>query len=364
MRTALFALTQGGVRLALRLHDAEGGKGTLFFPERMREQVPAERKVRYFVRLADVMQDAFGRYDTLVCVMATGIVVRMIAPYINSKLYDPAVLVFDEQGRHGISLLSGHVGVANEYTQRLCAVIGADPVITTATDVTGVRAPDAIAARLALRPEPKAAIQVLNSALLEGKWLDYFLDKAVAQHEFYEAGLCGEGISAAPFEGILPPPEEAQYRVVVTAAERVPDASEMPMRTLYLVPRRLIAGVGCRAGVPEEEIMRALTEACAQIGREVSSISVLASTEVKRDEPGLLAAARTLNREIIFYAREELAQMVEQYGLKESNFVKQTIGVGNVSEAAALCAAGKSGGRMALGRTVLGKVTVALLWEK
>ena len=364
MRTALFALTAGGVRLALRLFDALDGKGTIFFPERFREQETEEYEAQYFNRLADAMCEAFGRYDTIVCVMATGIVVRMIAPYVENKLYDPAVLVFDEQGRHGISLLSGHVGGANECTRRLCAAIGADPVITTATDVTGVCAPDAIAARLSLRPVPKPAIQVLNSALLAGKPLDYFLDAGLAARDFYAAELRVEGISVTSFEGLLPPPKETRYRVVITAENRVPDVAEMPPRTLYLVPRRLIAGVGCRMGVPEEEIMRALREACAQIGRDVASISLLASTEVKRDEPGLLATARSLGREIIFYTRDELARMVEQYGLKESNFVKQTIGVGNVSEAAALCAAGKSGGRMALGRTVLGKVTVALLWEK
>ena len=100
------------------------------------------------------------------------------------------------------------------------------------------------------------------------------------------------------------------------------------------------------------------------IGREPSMIDLFASTIVKRDEEGLLAAAETLGREIHFYSNEDLAAMIERYGLRESDFVRQTIGVGNVSEAAALCAAGQEGGRMALGKTSFGKVTVALLWEK
>ena len=93
-------------------------------------------------------------------------------------------------------------------------------------------------------------------------------------------------------------------------------------------------------------------------------IDLFASTIVKRDEDGLLAAAETLGRVIPFYSNEDLAAMIERYGLRESDFVRQTIGVGNVSEAAALCAAGEAGGRMALGKTSFGKVTVALLWEK
>ncbi|MFC2316512.1 MAG: cobalamin biosynthesis protein, partial [Selenomonas massiliensis] len=153
-----------------------------------------------------------------------------------------------------------------------------------------------------------------------------------------------------------------EYRVVITAADDL--LQENAPRTLYLVPRRLIAGVGCRAGVPEAKILRALTEACSMIGREPSDIDLLASTMVKRDEAGLLAAAETLGREIRFFPNDALAAMIERYGLKESDFVRQTIGVGNVSEAAALCAAGEAGGRMALGKTAFGKVTVALLWEK
>ena len=362
MRTALFALTAGGAALALRLADAAEGGGTVYLPERLRGSALTNSETVYFARLADAMRTAFTRYDALVCVMATGIVVRMIAHYVENKLYDPAVLVFDEAGRHGISLLSGHIGGANELTRRLCAAVGADPVITTATDVTGVLAPDAIAARLALRPVPKSAIQVLNAALLAGEEVAYYISSELPHAAFYEAQLRAEELQVRLVRGDIPPVGAGEYRVIVTDAARVP--AEIGECTLYLVPRRLIAGVGCRAGVPEAKILRALTEACDMIGREPSAIDLLASTTVKRDEAGLLAAAATLGREIRFYSNEELAEMIAAYGLSESDFVRQTIGVGNVSEAAALCAAGTSGGRMALGKTAFGKVTVALLWEK
>ena len=362
MRTALFALTAGGARLALRLSGAVEGGGIIYLPERLHDSIATAHETVYFTRLADVIKTVFTRYDALICVMATGIVVRMLAPYVESKLYDPAVLVFDEAGRHGISLLSGHIGGANELTRKLCAAVGADPVITTATDVTGVLAPDAMAARLALRPVPKSAIQVLNTALLEGKELSYYIASDLPHAAFYEAQLRAEEIQTRLFRGAIPPVGADEYRVVISCVEDVPKVYEP--RTLYLVPRRLIAGVGCRAGVPEAKILRALTEACSMIGREPSMIDLFASTTVKSEEEGLLSAAATLGREVRFYPNEELAAMIERYGLTESDFVRQTIGVGNVSEAAALCAAGEEGGRMALGKTSFGKVTVALLWEK
>ena len=169
MRAAVFALTDGGAALAARLCAALDGEAQLYLPERLSGSTSTAGHTAYFAHLSAAMTTAFSRYDALVCVMATGIVVRTLAPCVRSKLYDPAVLVFDEQGRHGISLLSGHVGGANDLTRTLCAAVGADPVITTATDVTGVLAPDAVAARLALRPVPKSAIQVLNTALMAGE---------------------------------------------------------------------------------------------------------------------------------------------------------------------------------------------------
>jgi cobalamin biosynthesis protein cbiG len=363
VRTAIFALTPEGGHLALRLCDAMT-EAFLFLPERIQHHIPAKCSVQYFKRLSEVICTAFTRYDVLVFVMATGIVVRMIAPYVKSKLYDPAVLVFDEQGQHGISLLSGHIGGANTLTKKLCSAVGADPVITTATDVTGRLAPDAVAAQLALRPVPKRAIQILNTALLEGRRIKYLLDIELLHGEFYTSALSREDISVVPFHNVPPLPSDGEYHVIITSAVYVPQETEIPEHTLYLVPRRLIAGVGCRAGVPEEDILHALTEACRMIDRDISWIDFLASTEVKSNEAGLLAAARTLDRDICFYTQDELMYMVEKYGLIESNFVKKTIGVGNVSEAAALCAAGKEGGRIALGKTIFGKVTVALLWEK
>ena len=99
MRTALFALTEGGAALLVRLADATESGGTIYLPERLRGSISSEYDTVYFSRLADVIETAFSRYDALICVMATGIVVRMLAPYVESKLYDPAVLVFDEAGR-------------------------------------------------------------------------------------------------------------------------------------------------------------------------------------------------------------------------------------------------------------------------
>ena len=348
MRTAIFALTPPAAALARRLAACMEG-AALFFSARLGVQEGAVQ----FARLSPAVQAAFSRYDALVFVMAAGIVVRTIAPLVKSKLSDPAVLVFDERGRHGISLLSGHVGGANALTRRLSAAIGADSVITTATDVAGLIAPDALAAELGLRPAPKAMIETINSALLAGDAIGYTIEAGLSHEVFYREQLAQRGIAVQGAEEAPP----CALRVVLGSEARGAAG------TLYLVPRRLIAGLGCRRSTTAEEIQAALFAACRRIDVPVSRVDALASTTAKEEEQGLLAAARSLAREIHFYGNAPMQEQIERHDLMESSFVRQTIGIGNVCEAAALCCAGARGGRFALCKTKFEKVTVALVWE-
>ena len=353
MRCAVFAATSRGVRSAARLRDGLAPDAVDIFLKDGREaECPAKR----FSRLADAVAEAFSRYDALIFFMAAGIAVRMIAPHLKSKLTDPAVLVADEKGRHVVSLLSGHVGGGNALTRRVADCLGGTPVITTATDVNDMTAPDALASELGLRPVPKPMIQVMNGALLEGQTLSYAIDEKMARRDFFEAALSARGI---PFVRLSAAEASAAKRLTVFITA---DDSLRSERLLCLVPRRLIAGVGCRRGVPKDMLKRALTDACAGIGQELSAVSMIASAAVKKDEKGLLALAQELGVEARFFESEELQKTIETYGLEESSFVRRQIGAGNVCEAAALCCVKQ--GRIALAKTKSEKATVALVWEK
>ncbi|WP_294175381.1 cobalt-precorrin 5A hydrolase [uncultured Selenomonas sp.] len=350
MRCAVFTATPRGTKTALRVRASLDVSVDIFV--KAGQEMPAE--VRVYKRLAPQVEAAFRQYDALVFIMATGIAVRMIAGSLKSKLEDPAVLVLDEEAQHVISLLSGHIGGANELTRELAASLGADPVITTATDVQKKLAVDVAAARLALRPSPKEQIKRFNSAVLDGEAIRYVIDEKLARASFYKKRLDDMRLTAL-FGRELPPKEGLTAFITADESVRREDV-------ICLVPRRLVAGIGCRRGTEMSEIRAALEAALTKIGRNIADVSLLASTEVKVDEAGLLALSAELKRDIRFHSNEKMQETIDAYGLSESPFVKKNIGIGNVAEAAAL--ASVPAGRLALAKTKFEKVTVALVWEK
>lgn len=295
MRKAILILTEQGKILADEISGKIGGQ--IFC------------KGRDFDSLKNFIAEIFNKFDAIIFICATGIAVRMIAPHIVSKISDPAIIVIDERGRNVISLLSGHIGGANNLTLEIARAINANPVITTATDVEEKISADTFANNFGLIPEDKNMIKKINSAILNNE-------------EIF--------ITAGDFK-------------------------------MKLLAKDLIAGIGCRRGVSEEKIFNALTEACKIISQPVERIKILASVDKKSCEVGLLKCAEKLNREIKFFSTDELQKKIDEYKLQESEFVKKNIGVGNVCEASALCCV-KSGKFALSKKNFFNSVTIALLW--
>ena len=142
-KIAYIAVTETGKSLALKLQSLMG-EGDIYVTQKLSDH----KTYAIEGRLGTFMKELFEKYDYLICIMATGIAVRCIAPYVASKFKDPAVIVLDEKGQHAISLLSGHMGGANEMTRAIAELIKAHPVITTATDVHEKAALDCIVKEL------------------------------------------------------------------------------------------------------------------------------------------------------------------------------------------------------------------------
>lgn len=289
----------------------------------------------------------FDQVDGLIYIGAAGIAVRAIAPNLKDKLTDPAVLVIDEAGKHVISLLSGHVGGANELTETVAAILGAQPVITTASDVRQITAIDVWAKNRGLVIKDRTAARQVAACLLDGEPVGFYSDYLV------EGGM-PEGFVIG---------ERCRIQVWVTARKKPPAEHMITLfleggdRILRLVPRTLVVGIGCRKGIRKETVMEALTQVFSEENLDMEAISAVTSIDIKREETGLCAAAETLQVPFYTYPAGELDAV--QGSVTPSEFVKKVTGTDNVCERSALAGAGE-GGRLLVKKRAMDGVTLAI----
>ncbi len=342
--TAVYALTPYGAVLARTI--AQGLNGDLFLPE----SLAAEHGAVPFRRLMDAVADAFPRYRGHVFVAATGIVVRAIAPHLRSKDRDPAVVVLDSDGRFAISLLSGHLGGANDLARLAARITGGAPVITTATDSAGLESWDLIAARRGMVPANLRAVKALNMAALRG-------DPVTVCDPEDRLGRRKGDHSAPPVLFVERADQLTEERPSVLVTWHRP-LDSTPAGCLVLHPRCLTAGVGCNRGTACEEILGLIRSVFQERGLALTSLSGLATIDAKRNEPGIHEAAEALGVPITFYSADTLGRIRVP---TPSNTVKRHMGVESVCEAAALKRAG--GNRLLVPKVRSKNATLAVALE-
>ncbi len=317
---AVFVLTQRGLGLGKDLSSMLGAD--LYHPAGLgRDGTP-------FEDIREAVGEAFQRYRGLIFIMAAGIVVRLISPLLKGKDVDPAVVVMDEGGRYAISLLSGHLGGANRLAERIGRLTGAQPVVTTATDVHGLPSIEAIASSIECRIEGVERIKSVNSAILRGERILCAGDD--------EARLERLGKILGEMGVVVPLGRAPQRGVSVVVTERV--CPDLPKDCLLLRPMSVVVGVGCERGVGLEEIERAYQRVLRRWGISPLSVVRVATIDVKRDEEGLLAFSRRHGLGVEFFSREELSDLPLPSGT--SHAVLKAIGIGGVCEPAAMRSAG------------------------
>ncbi|MBR1673232.1 MAG: cobalt-precorrin 5A hydrolase [Fretibacterium sp.] len=286
----LAAFTHAGAELAVRLAGALEGRA--FVPERCLLNGTELLKGP----VGDWAEQWFPRARAMVFVCACGIAVRAIAPHIRSKTEDPAVVVVDERGRFVIPLLSGHIGGANRLARQIAALTGGQAAITTATDVNGLVAVDEWAADNNCVIENPRGIKEVSSAVLEG-----------------------QSVGVAVTEQLHPAP--------------------WPV-TLWLRPRVLTLGVGCKRGTAPDAMMAAAADFLSGAGVSPLSLRAVASINLKADEPAIIALAERCAAPYLTFSAEALQAVPGRFSASER--VRKVTGVDNVCERAAVLAAGEN----------------------
>ena len=324
MRLAIWSVTRGAGRVAKKIGDKlEGDIYTL-----KKFEVEGTIQIENFT---EELEREFNSYDGHIFIMATGIVIRKIAPLIKSKDIDPAVLIVDEGENFVISLLSGHIGGANELTYKVAQTCSLLPIITTSSDVTGKIAIDTLAQKLNCEMESLTKAKELTSLIVDNKKVDVLLPQNVK---------VGESKNSSG--------------VVVVSNKKNIDV-------MRLYPKNLIIGVGCRRGTPKEEIKKALEEVMKKHNLAYESIKKIATVDIKSDEVGLIELAKEFDRELVIISREEIKKVEDRF--IGSEFVKKQIGVTCVSEPCALLASGGEG-KFLEQKYIQSGITISIYEEK
>ena len=246
--------------------------------------------VLYEGKPKDALSRAWGECDGLVVFLATGAAVRLLAPHLSDKGRDPGVVCVDDAGRFAVALTGGHEGGGNALCRRVAAALGAEPVVTTASDALELPDLGSLGRDLGFRLEDRTDLAAVSSALVSGEPVYLVSDRR------YPLGPLPENV-------VRREPEESGAPLILVSERLV----ELPRPAVVYRPPSLVVGVGCSRGVEKEEILTLIHQTLEDAGLSVESVAALASIDVKSDEGGLLEAAKTLGVPLRFYGADELA---------------------------------------------------------
>jgi cobalt-precorrin 5A hydrolase len=273
---------------------------------------------------------AFFRDSAIIVVGACGIVVRTIAPLLQDKMTDPAVLVIDEKGKHVISLLSGHIGGANELARYISHLIDATPVITTSTDVNQTCSFDLLAKQMCAEVENfRYVAKTINQLLVSGNKVGIYVDPFLTEEIDFD-------IHSFDIRGLTIVTDKSMDQEALDALIDVSMQSTRPkwnVQSFQLIPRRLVAGIGCRKGIEPELLASLFNGQLQALNIHPKALSIIGSIDIKRNEDAILALAKSFDVPFELFTADELKQCSHRF--PQSEFVAKTVGVGAVSQPAA-----------------------------
>lgn len=292
---------------------------------------------QYHKNVIETINQIFDEYDCIIGIMASGIMIRSIAPHVNSKLSDPAVLLIDDNANFVISLLSGHFGGANDLTMKISEIINATPVITTSTDVNNKVGIDSIAKRYYCNLENPKNIKFINRALVNNQLVDLYLP--------YE------------FSYIIDDNLEKSYNVhfddSIDSIRATADNHDVVLK-----PKRMVMGIGARRDILSEKVENAINTACSLLEIPVSRVDFFATADVKKDEKGILENVNRLNKELVIIPMDQI-KSYQNDECSKSDFVMKQFGVRGVCEPTALMANGDNS-HLIFKKTAYDGVTIAV----
>ncbi|CUV03339.1 Cobalamin biosynthesis protein CbiG [hydrothermal vent metagenome] len=310
--------------------------------------------------LRPVVKRAFAGYSSLVLFLSAGASIRLLAPLLESKQIDPAVVCVDDAGSFCVSLISGHVGGADQLAQEVAVCLGARAVVTSASHASGTLAVDLLGREFGWRLKADATtITRASAAVINGQPIGIWQGAG-------EPGWWPDGKPLPENIAVYATLEDLAASACATAliiSDTTGDLETLLADKITVVyrPRSLVIGMGCRRGVPVEELESLLAEALRENGLSAECLAEIATAEIKRGEPGLEQLAERHRVPLSFVQANELNGVFETNPgaiTSKSERAHGLVGVWGVAEPAALLTAGAS--ELLVNREKTTRATIAI----
>ena len=321
-KTSVLAITKNGVNIGQNLKRLFPN-WSIFAPVKFSNE--DSEIIWYSNSTSEKIVELFKNNNALVCLFSLGAVIRLIAPHLKDKKTDPAIIVIDDKTNFVISVLSGHIGGANELTQEIAEKIGALPVITTAADVNKTIAVDLVGRELNWKIDDDSTVTKISAHMVNEEPLGVF--QQVGKKNWYKK--LPKNVSIYDTLDDLKKSNSKGYLII---SDRIIDEEIVKESVIYRPPS-LVVGVGLHWDTTKETIRDGIEHCLEKFQLSSKSIAKLVSIKKPQDVQGLIDVGKEMGIPVEYVNREDLAEVSAP---NPSETVKKFEGTASVSEAAAL----------------------------
>ena len=323
-KIAVLAITKNGIKMSLGIKE-HFSDFEIFAPIKFSDN---NEKIQWYDEsTSDKIVKLFKNNDGLICLFSLGAVIRLLSSHIKDKKTDPAVIVIDDNANFVISVLSGHLGGANELSNEIADKIGATPVITTAADVNKTIAVDLVGREFGWRIEDDSNVTRISAFMVNKEKIGVFQN--IGKKEWWK-GRLPENITF--FSNIEDLKNSDCKGYLLITNDQINDEDVMKNSVIYRVPS-LVIGIGLHWDTPKETILNGVNETLEKFGLNQNEIARFVSIKKDKDVIGLIELSEEMNVPLEYIDKEELATITTP---NPSKTVQAFEGTASVSEAAAM----------------------------
>ena len=321
-KVSVLAITKNGINIGEKLKELFPN-WNIFAPVKLSNE---NNSITWYSEpTSDKIIELFKNSNALICLFSLGAVIRLIAPHLKDKKTDPAVIVIDDKTNFVISVLSGHIGGANELTQEISEKLNALPVITTAADVNKTIAVDLVGREFGWKIDDDTTVTKISAHMVNAEPIGVF--QQTNDQKWYKQ-LPKNVTIYDSLENLKKSNSKAHLIISDTIID-----NELSQESVIYRPQSLVIGIGLHWDTTKDTIKEGIEHCLKKFNLSSKSITMLVSIKKPEDVQGLIDLGKEMQVPVEYVDREELAEIITP---NPSTTVKAFEGTASVSEAAAI----------------------------